>query len=72
MRSSLSSSVDVTEFQTTDAYSTLNLTNEKYNMNIIQGMKSWKLSCELDNDDDDDDDDEDESNLINTNQRYHW
>jgi hypothetical protein len=38
-------------------------------MNIIQGMTSWRLRCELDADDNDYDVDD---NSINTNQSYHW
>lgn len=34
MRFNLLASVDVIEFQTTETYSTLDLTNIKYNMNI--------------------------------------
>jgi hypothetical protein len=41
-------SVDVMEFQTSEAYSILDRTSVKYSMNIIQEMRNCMLHCELD------------------------
>jgi hypothetical protein len=44
MRASLSASLDVKEFQTKNAYSTVDLTNVKYNMNIHSRDEKLKVT----------------------------
>jgi hypothetical protein len=43
MRSSLLASVDIIEFQTTDAYSSLDLTNAMYNLSIHSRDEKLKV-----------------------------
>jgi hypothetical protein len=43
MRSCLLASVDITEFQTTDAYSSLDITNVMYNLSARSGAEKVKV-----------------------------
>jgi hypothetical protein len=56
MRSSFFTSVEVIEFHTTDAYSNLGLTSEKYKVNKLSRVENEKLIL--------DDDDDNNNNII--------